>query len=171
MREIKFRAWDKEDKRWIPIGKEEWKTDLDEYPYLVGELVYDGETKNGRDVVGFKNGKTTFVTFEGRLVDVYPYGGKTDKTYIRDISKRFILMQYTGLKDKNGKEIYEGDIFTCEIGGTKQIYPIEVIDLRDFYEKLDTVDSYMRVNENSIEVIGNIYENPELLKENDKEKL
>ncbi len=171
MREIKFRAWDKEDKRWIPIGKEEWKTDLDEYPYLVGELVYDGETKNGRDVVGFKNGKTTFVTFEGRLVDVYPYGGKTDKTYIRDISKRFILMQYTGLKDKNGKEIYEGDIMATPNGHKGVVTYDEcqyiLASSKGEYEN----DMFYKVKNHGAEVIGNIYENPELLKENDKEKL
>jgi uncharacterized phage protein (TIGR01671 family) len=59
--------------------------------------------------------------------------------------QNFDLMQYTGLHDKNGKEIYEGDIVTW--GNETNLRGME--------------DGYNR----DIEVIGNIYENPELIKE------
>ncbi len=64
------------------------------------------------------------------------------------------LMQFTGLKDKNGKEIYEEDIVKW-IGGS-----IEPIVWENFCAGFNLDESGAR----GVEVIGNIYENPELLK-------
>jgi hypothetical protein len=70
----------------------------------------------------------------------------------------FILMQFTGLHDKNGKEIYEGDIVGSSWG-----YPHSKVGIVDFeniiYAKHECVIP------DDLEVIGNIYEHPELLKE------
>lgn len=85
------------------------------------------------------------------------------------------LMQCTGLKDKNGKLIYEGDIVrTWKFStGITQLSVIVWNEVRCGF-RLYNIDNYRRnihlypqsmVNVTTIEVIGNIYENPELLEE------
>lgn len=70
------------------------------------------------------------------------------------------LMQFTGLKDKNGKEIYEEDIVRWnQTGYTQSI----VFKHGAFCIGIELLSSYTEANLD-IEVIGNIYENPELLK-------
>lgn len=124
MREIKFRAWDKEKKRMcrvLSVG-----TNDDGTAALLTLWASFGQV----DAVG----------------DGYP--------------KRFELMQYIGLKDKKGKEIYEGDrvIETDEHGNTDSgIIGFRsgafVIDWGKTFKFLDDTDSF--------EITGNIYENPE----------
>jgi len=77
----------------------------------------------------------------------------------------FHIMQYTGLKDKNGKEIYEGDILS-EWGMDKEHYRYAVEDMVDFLISYGDSDHWDGGSFPGIwEVIGNIYENPELLGE------
>ena len=73
----------------------------------------------------------------------------------------FELMQYTGLKDRNGKEIYEGDIvryFKDELGIVKFVAGSFIIDGNTCYE------SFLELG-GKIAIVGNIYENPDLLEE------
>ncbi len=61
--------------------------------------------------------------------------------------------QFTRFKDKNGKEIYKGDILQAHFPGT---FVMEM----DNYDLLNTLSK----NLYSVEIIGNIYSNPELVK-------
>ncbi len=75
-----------------------------------------------------------------------------------------ILMQYTGLKDKNGKEIYEGDIIVEYLLPNEYDYGIiEYLDGSFVINWKSKMWQYL-INVSRREVIGNIYENPELLK-------
>jgi uncharacterized phage protein (TIGR01671 family) len=88
-----------------------------------------------------------------------------------------IVEQFTGLKDKNGKEIYEGDVLFYDFDGDS--YPEEAVkaNLICVYERHNGWFSFNHTAEenedgylwyemrNRCEVIGNIHENPELLKQ------
>lgn len=138
MREIKFRAWDSEKKRMLPIQRH-----------------------------SFKTGKSI------------PYGWNVE--YVFDD-----LMQYTGLKDKNEKEIYDRDIVTYKGHKFKIVFEIGSFILVKLNEETDMYDLFKYCwNDNAyplsqlfwnqennydlfledLEVIGNIYEDKHLLGE------
>lgn len=77
-----------------------------------------------------------------------------------------ILMQYTGLKDKNGVEIYEGDIVRILGGEYEQGFYEwdEKVCIKDFiYDGFNLMMTVNQIGNEALEVIGNIYDNPELL--------
>lgn len=80
------------------------------------------------------------------------------------------LMQYTGLKDKNGKEIYEGDILQ-DIRHDKYNWLVGFNEgsFVGYQSNCRTWDVRLRIltNTKAVQIIGNIYENPELLQEVD----
>ncbi len=139
MRDIKFRAWDKKTKVMIPFTNM-WI--CDEY----SSLSFDGP--DGSEYVG---------------IDALPGGWHDDSP----IESFYEIMQYTGLKDKNGKEIYEGDIVRVYYndkfkGGVAVIRYLG----RSFCMSQAKDDTELDcVWFNICEVIGNVYESPELLED------
>lgn len=98
---------------------------------------------------------------------------KTEDLFFRDFEE-VELMQYTGLKDKNGKEIYEGDIIKYKSPydrRLKHISPVKFLEteasfgIKDRYG--NKIPLYTISANNYFEVIGNIYENKNLLEENE----
>ena len=135
MREIKFRAWLKEDKKMENV-----------------------KTMDFTD-------KTIRCLKKNEFINAY---------LLRRVSFDDVeLMQYTGLRDKNGKEIYEGDIikykFPYDIR-LKHISPVKFLKteasfgIKNRYG--NEIPLYTISANNYFEVIGNIYENKNLLEEN-----
>ena len=76
------------------------------------------------------------------------------------------ICQCTGLKDKNGKLIWEGDIIECGVGTAKVICDKSAWRIEWVKDSIWRKDLYYWVREDKreVEVIGNIFDNPELLK-------
>lgn len=135
MRTIKFRAWNKEQNIMVQV-------------------------------------RTLFFNGDGSIKAITLWTEDLDGCIYVPKLKNVILMQYTGLLDKNGKEIYEGDIlkvFTV-VGFDEEAY--ENIEGYKNYEVCwDSNRACFMLGDNEtdfaeeddFEVIGNIYENPELL--------
>lgn len=114
-----------------------------------------------------------FITDNGLICDME----KPTSDYNSPIpieKSELILMQSTGLVDKNGKEIFEGDVIAIEVDDTEtpinarvsQNSKIGVLMFHVFEDNED-VPMVELLEDNSVafEIIGNVYENPELLEE------
>lgn len=158
MRTIKFRAWDKAINKMITqenvkefLGKtisEKWE---DELPYSNDEWYPAYE----------------ILTIFDYLKD---FQERTIKRY-EPSENRFELMQYTGLHDKNNKEIYEGDVLQIDVDkawvrwNNKYGY-FQLVPIGDYYFDSPVIGHILEYSE--AEVIGNIYENKELLNETNR---
>ena len=144
-REIKFKVWDKKHNKMVNVNSIEF-----------------------RDLIEGRTGVTVFC--------------QDKKNYYWLDKGEFELLQYTGLNDKKGKEIYEGDILEF-FWGEREFGNIlsAGYDHKDATKMTDSVifkdgifllynkevDNYalLRRHYEHCEVIGNIYDNPELLEE------
>ena len=141
---FKFRAWDKEEKIMVYCWSEATEEQREKYCDVYGK-------------------DETYNCWQSRQL-----------CCLDDYDERFIVEQCTGLKDKNGRLIYENDLIKCPNG----IYRIAVDDfglwtaiyennpLKGVAEWSDIVKNYAFNQENvEIEVIGNVHENADLLGE------
>lgn len=136
MKELKFRCWDKNHNKMRGV----------------------------KDIKWFDNGNIRINATESDknyepLMYMKEYEGKE--------LKEFELMQYTGMNERTenfqiNKEIYEGDVVRCYGGEYCQgFYEFnETIIVKDLF-----TDCFMMGESEYLKVLGNIYENPELLKE------
>jgi uncharacterized phage protein (TIGR01671 family) len=137
MREIKFRAWHKEMKYMSPVGTVCFGHWAE--IYMPEQVPPEGE--------------------------VEWQGGQAKFKYMFSILNELEIMQFTGIKDKNGKDIYEGDIVTLDNGSSYKFGNFEI-----FYNKSEfaiirddgSIDSIGNLCDKI--VLGNIYENPELFR-------
>jgi uncharacterized phage protein (TIGR01671 family) len=136
MREIKFRAWDKVDKEMCGIAVMNY---IEPNPFL--------------EIYGLGVGR-----------------GHHKRRAFSDTE----LTQYTGLHDKNGKRIYEGDIVVATYGKwheepkgltriCKVVYDDRTCSFRMAVNNSKVLVLFEDSRKKDIEIIGNIYENPELL--------
>lgn len=110
----------------------------------------------------------------GSLIIFHDWEGNRRVQIVDDVGNIYeadpaTVGQYTGLKDKDGKEIYEGDIIRCFCPETLFIDYTGIIKFKDcsfnFYH-IDG-DGMLRMRDFdglAIEIMGNIHDNPELLK-------
>lgn len=146
-REIKFRAWDHENFEMLYVGDES-NDDIDWFRF---------------EMVG---GKIKVYSYE----QYFECGSGVAEEKWHWVEKDFKVTEYTGLKDKNGKEIYEGDIvqrFDCDHPCTNERALIGVVTFTDGSFDIENEKQQIAIplfsETAEQEIIGNIFENPELL--------
>lgn len=151
-RPIKFRIWDNQRQNFLSPD--------DSSLHCQSNWFIDPFSGKVVDVIGMPENNFSLEEIPDTY---YRRGGKI----IREA--RFIIQQFTGLLDKEGKEIYEGDILKSEDGWSEIIFFSEKRSawvLGDMDDCIDTVMAYEFVANSTVcylEVVGNIFENPELL--------
>jgi uncharacterized phage protein (TIGR01671 family) len=148
-REIKFKVWDLQKKCWYEPIFEAYKGRLSDLMIGLSGNLFE-HTMNG-------------VAHESTFPD------------------RFELMQFTGLPDKNSKEIYKGDVLNLKTTfdnnmADKRFQPATQVNVgfengcfidkntgRTLFDAIRTISSYSQNKWTNYEIIGNEFENPELI--------
>jgi uncharacterized phage protein (TIGR01671 family) len=137
MRTILFKAKRLDNGEWV-------EGSLYQSKGLNNELVYIGNRSTYGEVAEPKGSGMIF----GRFIEVDPE----------------TICQYTGLTDKNGNKIFEGDAVKCKFGNSFEIWIVKWVDHFE-YNGYTTIGylPFSKEDWHIMEVIGNIFDNPELL--------
>jgi uncharacterized phage protein (TIGR01671 family) len=133
MKEIKFRAWDKKKKKMLS-----WGDSLVIFEQVITEKEF--KSVRFRYMIDFIRAR-----------------------FWNDLQQRYEIMFFTGLRDKFGREIYEGDIIVEYNDYHDPSYI--AFDKGAFVQMPDKIGNspLFLLNQSDLEVIGNIFENPEKL--------
>lgn len=135
MREIKFRAYIYD------------LTNEDSHPLEI-------------DVRAGKLWDVASINFKDRTVEIMDDDGNVWEYELN--SNEIVLLQYAGLKDKNGKKIYEGYIIKKSSGAIGEVVYLKATAGYKLYNNGQVFDLF-EADARYLEIIGNVYENPELL--------
>ena len=122
-------------------------------------------TKEKKWMFGYEHENLGGFTLFGEVVLMGEIASYSLERYFTD----FVVMQYTGMTDKNGKKIYEGDILqgvSANIFSDGNIKNYEVmwgVDSWHIKGTLFGIQELFNYCNNNVTVIGNIFENPELI--------
>lgn len=128
------------------------------------EIKYRAWNKKLKFMEMFNSHKSGILYAGGEFTVNSGYDGLDNPTFEEDTTDNFILMQYTGLKDKNGVKIFEGDILHHRTQGSRKvIYPMSDSFAGFGLESNNGFKNTLQDSTKLYEVIGNIHANPELL--------
>ena len=128
------------------------------------EILFKGKTKQGEWKYGY-----LYITHNGEY-EVECYNETVNIERVTHIVIPETVGQYTGLTDKNGRRIFEGDIVYCKsrLDNANMVVIFECGQFRmvlsENYRSYQTNSGFYDINCFDKEVIGNAYDNPELLK-------
>ena len=147
MRDIKFRVWDRQCRLYLTLAGADW-----------------GGTED----------RGTFCNF--KYIHLFPpegvpmrnpsphYGGCVSFKLTDSVDNdRLVFEQYTGLKDKNGTDIYEGDVLIDDAGEPIEYWVVKFSDGGFIGECTGVAEPLFELT--NLEVVGNIHKNPELVEE------
>lgn len=147
MREINFRVWDRQCRLYLTLAGADW---------------------------GGVKGRGTFCNF--KYIHLFPpegvpmrnpsphYGGCLSFKLTDSVDNdRLVFEQYTGLKDKNGTDIYEGDVLIDDAGEPVEYWVVKFSDGGFVGECAGVTESLFELT--NLEVAGNIHKDPELMEE------
>jgi uncharacterized phage protein (TIGR01671 family) len=162
---------------WSAVWLEEWHSTPHEISNLIIEHLFGIFNENWRKMmqreIKFRAWNkvwkcmyylTGFHLISKKHIQLYYLDEDGSSSTCTVLVENIVLMQYTGLHDKNGKEIYEGDILSFyDYKGIVRFGLHDDMVYNGWYVETPTAQCELNESFQFAEIIGNIYENPELI--------